>query len=190
MKKLVLVALLCFVESFAQQKAPSAGDYSIKYTYNGKQNKITLLLPKDAEIKADGKFVIKGNTFHIEEDEASYYLNDDEKKSPTDKEKKITTMTSFWASKNSNKDNAALKTQKRGFQMRSSEDNEFMICWHTRKKMDNAALSEFMGGKVIGNQIFVLVMEGDAATKTLDLTENQNLFFEILDSASPEIAGR
>lgn len=56
--------------------------------------------------------------------------------------------------------------------------------------MDNATLSEFMGGKVIGDHIFVLVMEEDAATKTLDLTENQNLFFEILDSASPEIAGR
>lgn len=134
MKNLVLIALLCFVKSFAQEKAPSAGNDPIKYTYKGKQNEITLLLPKDAEIKADGKFVIKGNTFHIEEDEASHYLNDDKKNSPTEKEKKITTMTSFWASKSLNKDNTALKTKKRGFQMRSSEDNEFMICWHTRKK--------------------------------------------------------
>lgn len=185
--KIILNALLLLGATcvMAQQTPTTKGEY-INYEYSGKKEKINLQLPKGTETKADGKFVINGKSFHIEEVDAKPYMEKAAARQDTIKSKRgkdIKTLAYFFPERSKMIENIGQTDVVTDSQMKTSKENEGISCWYSYKKSDNTLTTNLEGGKVIGDEIFIVVMDDKVTAKSVELKEQRNLIFEILDSA-------
>jgi hypothetical protein len=158
----------------------------INYEYSGKKEKITLQLPKGAEVKPDGKFVINGKSFHIEEVDATPYIEKSKIQSIAlnkKQGKELTALSQLYPERTKIGDKTKQVDEFTENQTRISDDNENMSCWYAYKNTDKTMTYNLEGGKVMGNTILLVVMDDKIKAKSIELKNQRELIFEILDSA-------
>nr|WP_322623952.1 hypothetical protein [uncultured Flavobacterium sp.] len=186
MKTILCTALLSVsLITMAQQNSAPKGEF-INYEYSGKKEKITLQLPKGAEVKAEGKFVINGKNFHIEELDAKFYLEKGTTRLDTVPDKigrDIITLSYLFPDRAMNMERTERLGTITDSQMRVSDDKEYMACWYTYNESEKSMITSLEGGKVIGDNILVVIMDDKVKAKSIEFKNQRNLIFEILDSA-------
>lgn len=186
MKTIFYVALLSVsLGAMAQQTSTTTGDY-INYEYSGRKGKITLQLPKGAEVKPDGKFVINGKSFHIEEVDASPYIEKSRIQNIAQNKKQgkeFTALSQLYPERTKIGNKSKQVDEFTENQTRVSDDNENMSCWYAYKNTDKTMTYNLEGGKVMGNEILLVVMDDKIKAKSIELKNQRELIFEILDSA-------
>lgn len=181
MKTLVSSALL-----LASLTAMAQTGEFINYEYSGKKDKIMLQLPKGTETKPGGKFVINGKNFHIEEVDAKPYEEKAAMQQDTIKSKRgkdIKTLAYFFPERSKMMENMGETDLVTDSQMKASKDNEGISCWYSYRKSDNTMTTNLEGGKVIGDEIFIVVMDDKVKAKSIELKNQRDVIFEILSNA-------
>lgn len=159
----------------------------ISYQYSGKNKKISVQLPKGAAATPGGRFVINGKSYHMETVDAKPYLEkgtaqDDTVKSK--REKDITVLAYFFPERSKMLESIGKTDEVTDNQMKVSNDDESLSCWYSYNKSNDTMTTNLEGGKVIGDEIFIVVMDDKVPAKSAELKQQRNLIFEILDSAT------
>lgn len=185
MKTFSFIALFCSAFVFAQQGTTVNTD-NITYTYNGKTEKITLVLPKGSITATDGKLVINNRTYTIETIDAPEYSDGEtvtEKGSEEDKQRQSGILAFFWASRSKNPTTDA-EAYTSSHRMKLSEDKELIDTFYGYNIASNKMVENLGGAKVLGNSILVITMDDTIDTQGEEIKKNEEMLFNVLDSAT------
>lgn len=189
MNRLFILFAFCSASLFAQTNNTS-GTKNKTFSYSEKQNTIDFSLPENAEYKSNGKFTLNGKDYHIEIVNANEYLKKATTRLDTVPDKNgrdILILSHLFPERAMNLNQLERIGTITDNQMRVSDDKEVMACWYTYKDADKTMTTNLEGGKVVGDNIFIVVMDDKVAAKSIELKKQRTLIFEILDSAIAQL---